>query len=89
MVESAYLAARYVSVDPEKVGFSASGCVNGNIAVARGLPCVTLGDGLQDCQIHTLEERFDTEGSWRLPQEMLLIALMAAGIDSETESVLK
>ena len=89
MVESAYLAARYVSQDPEKVAITPSGCVNGNIAVARGLPCITLGDGLQDCQIHTLEERFDTEGSWRLPQEMLLIALMAAGIDGETESALK
>ena len=88
MVESAYLAARYVSVDPEKVGFSASGCVNGNMAVARGLPCVTLGDGLFDTRVHSMEERFDTEGSWRLPQEVLLLALMAAGIDSETESVL-
>lgn len=88
MVESAYLAARYVSVDPEKVGFSASGCVNGNMAVARGLPCVTLGDGLFDTRVHTLEERFDTEGSWRLPQEILLLTLLAAGIDGETESVL-
>lgn len=87
MVESAYLAARYVSPDPEKVAFSSSGCVNGNIAVAKGLPCVTLGGGLQDCRVHTLEERFDTEGSWRLPQEVLLMALMAAGIDGETESV--
>ena len=29
------------------------------------------------------------QSGWRLPQEMLLIALMAAGIDGETESVLK
>lgn len=89
MAESAFLAARYVSEAPEKVAFSSSGCVNGNIAVAKGLPCVTLGGGLQDCQIHTLEERFDTTGSYRLPQEIFLLALMAAGIDGETESVTK
>jgi len=88
LVESTYLAAKLVSEDPTKVGFAASGCVNGNIAVAKGLPCVTVGDGLKESNVHNLAESFDPEGCWRLPQEVFLLALLAAGIDGETDSVI-
>jgi acetylornithine deacetylase/succinyl-diaminopimelate desuccinylase-like protein len=88
LVESTYLAAKLVSEDPGKVKFAASGCVNGNIAVAKGLPCVTVGDGPKECNVHNLAESFDPEGCWRLPQEVFLLTLLAAGIDGETDSVI-
>ena len=89
LVEAAFLAAKAVSEDPSIVKLLNGGCVNGNMAIARGLPCVTLGEGPRVNNVHNLNESFDPEGSWRLPQEILLTLLLAAGIDGETESVLK
>ena len=56
--------------------------------MAKGLPCVTVGDGLKESNVHNLAESFDPEGCWRLPQEVFLLALLAAGIDGETDSVI-
>lgn len=89
MVEATYLAARHFSPDPDKVNFTKGGCVNGNMAVSRGLPCVTIGGGLEDTKCHNLEEYFPTEGAYRCPQEVLSLLLLCAGIDGKTESLLK
>jgi len=89
LVEATYLAAKHLSPDPEKVYFNQGGSVNGNMAVARGLPCVTIGGGLVDTKCHNLEEYYPTENSHLCPQEVMLLLLMAAGIEGKTESVLK
>ncbi|MBR4875042.1 MAG: hypothetical protein IKU95_00945, partial [Clostridia bacterium] len=72
-----------------KVYFNQGGCVNGNMAVARGLPCVTIGGGLFDNKCHNLEEYYPIENSHLCPQEVMLLLLMAAGIEGKTESLLK
>ena len=87
LVEATYLAAKHLSPDPEKVYFNQGGSVNGNMAVARGLPCVTIGGGLVDTKCHNLEEYDPTENSHLCPQEVMLLLLMAAGIEGKTESV--
>ena len=88
LVESAFLAAKAVSEDPSIVKLLNGGCVNGNMAIARGVPCVTLGEGPRVNNVHNLNESFDPDGSWRLPQQILLMLLLAASIDGETDSVL-
>ncbi|MBO6159395.1 MAG: M20/M25/M40 family metallo-hydrolase [Firmicutes bacterium] len=88
IVEAAYLAAKKCSEDPEKVYFSQGGSVNGNRSVARGIPAVTLGGGLTDTKCHNLEEFYPMKDSWRLPQEVLLMILMAAGVEGRTDSIL-
>ena len=89
IVEATYLAACYTSKDPEKVYFSQGGSVNGNRSVAKGIPAVTLGGGHVNTNCHTLEEFYPMEDSFRCPQEVLLMALLAAGIDGGIESVLR
>ncbi len=89
LVEATWLVAKRLSPDPEKVYFNQGGSVNGNMAVARGLPCVTIGGGLVDTKCHNLEEYYPTENSHLCPQEVMLLLLMAAGIEGKTESLLK
>ena len=89
MVEATYLAARHFSPDPEKVYFNEGGSVNGNMAVSRGLPCVTIGGGLEDAKCHNLDEYFPTEGAYRCPQEVMTLLLLCAGIEGGTDSILK
>ncbi len=89
IVEAAYLAARMVSEDPEKVYFVQGGSVNGNRSVERGIPCVTIGGGYVDSKCHSLDECYPMEGSYRCPQEVLLLALLAAGIDGKLNSIVK
>ncbi len=89
IVEAAYLAACYTSANAEDVHFGEGGSVNGNRSVARGIPAVTLGGGGKvDTKCHTLEEFYDPKESYRCPQEVLLLALLVAGIDGKTESIL-
>ena len=89
LVEAAYLAARHLSPDPDKVEFTRGGCVNGNMAVSRGLPCVTIGGGPIDSKCHSLEEFYPIENSHKCPQEVMLLLLMAAGIEGKTPSLLR
>ncbi len=89
MVEATYLAACKCAPDAEKVHFNKGGCVNGNMAVSRGLPCVTIGGGLVDTKCHNVDEYYPIEGSYRCPQEVLLLLLMAAGVEGKTGSVIK
>ena len=89
LVEATYLAAKHLSSDPDKVEFTKGGCVNGNMAVSRGLPCVTIGGGPIDSKCHNLEEFYPIENSHKCPQEVMLLLLMAAGIEGKTPSLLK
>ncbi|MBQ7060031.1 MAG: M20/M25/M40 family metallo-hydrolase [Firmicutes bacterium] len=89
IVEATYLAACYTSEDPGKVYFAQGGSVNGNRSVAKGIPAVTLGGGHVDTKCHTLDELYPMEGSFRSPQEVLLMALLTAGVDGKIESVLR
>lgn len=89
LVEATYLAAKHLSPDPDKVEFTKGGCVNGNMAVSRGLPCVTIGGGPIDSKCHNLEEFYPIENSHKCPQEVMLLLLMAAGIEGKTPSLLK
>ena len=89
MVEATYLAAKAFSPDPEKVHFNQGGCVNGNMAVSRGLPCVTIGGGLIDVKCHNLDEFYPIEGSHRCPQEVMVLLMLCAGIEGKTESIIK
>ena len=89
LVEATYLAAKHLSPDPDKVEFTKGGCVNGNMAVSRGLPCVTIGGGPIDSKCHNLEEFYPIENSHKCPQEVMLLLLMAAGIEGKTPSLLR
>ena len=89
MVEATYLAACKCAPDASKVYFNQGGSVNGNMAVGRGLPCVTIGGGLEDTKCHNLDEYYPIEGSYRCPQEVMLLLLMAAGIEGKTDSMYK
>lgn len=89
LVEATYLAAKHLSPDPDKVEFTKGGCVNGNMAVSRGLPCVTIGGGPIDSKCHNLEEFYPIENSHKCPQEVMLLLLMAAGIEGKTPTLLK
>ncbi len=81
IVEATYLAACYTSEDAEKVYFAQGGSVNGNRSVAKGIPAVTLGGGHVDTKCHSLDEFYVTEGSYRCPQEVMLMLLMVAGVE--------
>ena len=89
IVEATYLAACYTSKDPEKVYFTQGGSVNGNRSVAKKIPAVTLGGGHVNTNCHSLTEFYPMEDSFRSPQEVLLMALLAAGVDGKTESILR
>ena len=65
------------------------GCVNGNIALGKGIPCVTIGGGPKNCKIHSTAEYFPYEGAYRLPQEVLVILCMAAGVSGLGDPVIE
>ncbi|MEA4920531.1 MAG: M20/M25/M40 family metallo-hydrolase [Clostridiaceae bacterium] len=88
LVEATYLTAAHL-VGSEKVKFGHGGSVNGNMAVARGLQCVTIGGGPYDVKCHNLEEFFPIEGAYKCPQEVMILLLLASGIEGKTESILQ
>ena len=59
------------------------GCTNGNIAIARGIPAVTLSRGGEEFGTHTLAEWFDPRGVWVCEQRSLLLLLALAGVEGE------
>ena len=87
LVEAAVAAARYFTA-PEKrenINVRHGGCVNGNMAIGAGVPCVTIGGGHLNRCIHSLDEYFPYEGAYALPQEVLTLLCMAAGVAGELE----
>lgn len=90
LVESAVACARFYTPEEKKehIGIREGGCVNGNMAIGAGVPCVTIGGGRLNCCIHSLDEYFPYTKAYALPQEVLTLLCMAAGLDGVTEPVI-
>jgi len=54
------------------------GSTDANVAMALGVPAVTVGSGGRGSGTHTLLERFDTTNSWRGTQRVLVLAIALA-----------
>lgn len=89
IVEAAVLASRTFSPEGAETVIRPGGCVNGNVAIGAGIPCVTVGGGDLNRKIHSLEEYFPYTEGWRLPQFALALLCMAAGIEGKTEGVIQ
>lgn len=90
LIEAAWLCAnRFTAPEHlDEVQIAQGGCVNGNMAIKAGVPCVTIGNGHANGQIHSLDEYLDYHEGWRLPQEVVTLICMAAGAEGITESIL-
>ena len=90
LIEATWLCAnRFTAPEHmEEVHIAQGGCVNGNMAIKAGVPCVTIGNGHANGQIHSLDEYLDYHEGWRLPQEVVTLICMAAGAEGITESIL-
>ncbi len=90
LLEATFLLASLLSKDPSKVGIRQGGSVNGNIAVGKGIPCVTLGTGFDEHRGHSLEEQWPNfMEKYKLPQEVMALLCLASGIDGRFDSILK
>ena len=89
LVEAAFAAAQHFTPEEKKqnININKGGCVNGNMAIGRGIPCVTIGGGKRNCCIHSPEEYFPYEGAYALPQEVLTLLCMAAGVAGASEAL--
>lgn len=87
LVEAAVAAALHFTPEARRqnVAIRDGGCVNGNMAIGRGVPCVTIGGGGLNRCIHSTDEYFPYEGAYALPQEVLTLLCMAAGVDGAAE----
>ena len=83
LVEAHYLAGKSLGLEPF---FRPGGSCNGNVAISRGIPCVTAGAGEGNRKGHSLNEFFPEEDAYRFPQGLLLLLLMAAGVDGAITS---
>ena len=89
LVEAAVAASRFFT-EPEKqenIAIRDGGCVNGNMAIGAGIPCVTIGGGSRNCCIHSLDEYFPYEGAYTLPQEILTLLCIAAGVHGKVDPI--
>lgn len=80
IVQAARAASFAAGVQPRLLP---GGCTNGNIAIARGIPAVTLSRGGEEFGTHTLAEWFDPRGVWVCEQRSLLLLLALAGVEGE------
>ena len=80
IVEAAYAIVEWLGKQPYLVQ---GGSVNGNRAVAKGLPCVSIGLNEFDFKCHSLEEFFPTKEAYLCPQELFLLLLMLAGSEAD------
>ena len=86
MIQAAKAAARAVGVKPLLMK---GGCTNGNIAIAHGIPAVTLSRGGEEFGQHTLQEWFNPEGVFVCEQRSILLLLALAGLPGVTEPLLE
>ena len=73
----------------EQIHIGKGGCVNGNMSIGAGIPCVTIGGGPKNGKVHSLDEYFPYEGAYRLPQEVLTLLCTAAGLAGVTEPIVE
>lgn len=77
IIQIAKAVTRAVGVEPT---FKKGGCTNGNMAIAKGIPAVTLGRGGVEFGTHTLAEWFDPKDVWRCEQKSVLMLCLLAQI---------
>lgn len=77
IISVAKAVTRLVGMEPK---FMPGGCTNANMAIARGIPAVTLGRGGTEFGTHTLAEWFDPTDVWRCEQKSLLMLLWFAKV---------
>ena len=91
MVESTYAVLESLGV---KGNFSAGGSTNCNMAIDKGIPAVCIGRGYypegadKDNKVHNLGEKYPVKGAYLGVQQLMLTALMCAGIEG-VDSVLE
>ena len=85
IVEATYAISSYLGYEPI---FFHGGSTNCNMAIGKNIPAVCLGMGSLDCGAHTLQEFFETTDAHKGVQQALLLALLLAGVDGVTDSIL-
>ncbi|MDL2248587.1 M20/M25/M40 family metallo-hydrolase [Tyzzerella sp. OttesenSCG-928-J15] len=85
IVEALHTVISYLGFEPYWVQ---GGSTNANMPIGMGVPAVCVGLGGIDNKVHSLDEFFPIEGSYKGVQQAFLMALMLAGIDGKTPSVL-
>lgn len=74
--------------------FRTCGCTNASHAIAHGIPAVCMArsnypEGMEfDTKAHNLDECVHVKDYYKVPQEVFLTALMCAGVEGATDSVL-
>ena len=85
IVEATYAIIEKLGYEPQ---FFHGGSTNCNMAIGKNIPAVCLGMGGVDCGAHTLQEFFETTDAYKGVQQALLLALLLAGVDGVTDSIL-
>lgn len=86
IVEATWAAIQHLGEEPRLLE---GGPTNASIPISLGIPAVCIGDGGVDTFCHNAAlERFPIQDTWKMPQLGLLVALAAAGVAGETDSIL-
>lgn len=91
LVEFAFLGLSHLGIEPV---FAKGGCTNANVAVAKKIPALCMGRAFapdeesKNILNHSLEEKFPIAGSYKAVQQVLMVLLLAAGIDKELDSII-
>ncbi|MBP9483816.1 MAG: M20/M25/M40 family metallo-hydrolase [Negativicutes bacterium] len=86
IVQASWQATECLGISPVLVP---GGCTNTNMPVCMGIPAVTLGRGGKEGGVHSLDEWFDPEGTYRCPQKSFILLLALAGIYGETKPLIE
>ena len=85
MVQAAWQATECLGISPRLIP---GGCTNTNMPISMGIPAVTLGRGGKEGGVHSLDEWFDPEGTYRCPQRSFLLLLALAGVEGAVAPVI-
>ena len=92
LVEAAYLGLSSLGVEPV---FGRGGCTNANVAIAKGIPALCMGrayapdEESKNIMNHSVHEKFPIHGSYKAVQQVLMMLLMAAGVEGGFPSILE
>lgn len=87
IVETTWAAIEFLGAEPYLIS---GGPTNASIPISRGIPAVCIGDDEIPIYAHNAaKERFPIKGTYKMPQLGMLVALALAGIEDETDSILK
>lgn len=85
IVQAAWQATECLGISPRLIP---GGCTNTNMPISLGIPAVTLGRGGKEGGVHSLDEWFDPEGTYRCPQRSFLLLLALAGVEGAVAPVI-